>query len=719
MDVTMCIFNSKYMYSFQKTKYENSWQAPINFKNHLSYCELENAILLPPIASQRPFGDGCILDSTMKERPESYMSWGKWSPMAGQYRFDKDNLESLDGEYLYLGCLFNHYGHLIMDCCTRLWAYKNWKKLKPLFFVPINMHNKRFLSAIYRFLELYGIKEDKVTFLCHPAKAKYILLPEQSYVRTSYYSNEYLQTFSEVIKNIRPSIKNTPEKIYLSRTKLNMKENKEIGSELLDDLFQKLGYTIIYPECETLDNQIYLLMNATHIGLVQGTLIHSLLYTNCSEKELYIVNKSYLLPRQYVEALKFVKANPIFLDFYIAEYPAPIHIGPFLHIFNKNMQLFVDDNRIDIKNSLYFTERYLIKSLLKFDDITNRKRKNYMKYYPSSNPDNDNYFPPELIGIWANDYVPKILIERDKMMEHMPLQCLIDDNHNLKSMLSSIIAGTDLNNIIICSLHLAGKGWTDWSISEHVSGYPQSHRNIEAMKIRFLKNNFDIFYSVYYRDSGWQDEVCNGEMAGTTGKSRKIDGFKIRLGSGINNLYHIQYRAYAEAWLDWRADDAELIFDQGLKAIEIRLKVIDNSNDAQQVADSTTVFLSHSEYRQMNKDITMTHSAELINYLARKTLAKSYIEIGVFNGDTFLNVDIAQKTAVDPNFRFKYMEHKSENTFYFPVTSDAFSTTLIILPSKIPVIQAIMIFVLLMGYIFGSKHMLILSIVFHIVIRRL
>ncbi len=62
----------------------------------------------------------------------------------------------------------------------------------------------------------------------------------------------------------------------------------------------------------------------------------------------------------------------------------------------------------------------------------------------------------------------------------------------------------------------------------------------------------------------------------------------------------------------------------------------------------------------------------LINILAAQISARSYLEIGVREGDTFFNVDILHKTAVDPNFQFDPEEHKEENISFFPITSDEF-----------------------------------------------
>jgi hypothetical protein len=58
--------------------------------------------------------------------------------------------------------------------------------------------------------------------------------------------------------------------------------------------------------------------------------------------------------------------------------------------------------------------------------------------------------------------------------------------------------------------------------------------------------------------------------------------------------------------------------------------------------------------------------------LAKVNAAKSYLEIGVADGKTFLHVDFDLKHAVDPKFRFDTRNHESERCKFFETTSDDF-----------------------------------------------
>ena len=67
----------------------------------------------------------------------------------------------------------------------------------------------------------------------------------------------------------------------------------------------------------------------------------------------------------------------------------------------------------------------------------------------------------------------------------------------------------------------------------------------------------------------------------------------------------------------------------------------------------------------------MTRS-DRINHIARLCQAKHYLEIGVCHGETFFNIDIPRKVAVDPLFRFDFAGRSNEATTFLQIESDEF-----------------------------------------------
>ncbi len=68
----------------------------------------------------------------------------------------------------------------------------------------------------------------------------------------------------------------------------------------------------------------------------------------------------------------------------------------------------------------------------------------------------------------------------------------------------------------------------------------------------------------------------------------------------------------------------------------------------------------------------MGYAANLINKLAKKFSLKKYLEIGVRDGETFLNVSMPYKVAVDPLFKFDVSKYSDDSSAFFTETSDVF-----------------------------------------------
>ncbi len=130
-------------------------------------------------------------------------------------------------------------------------------------------------------------------------------------------------------------------------------------------------------------------------------------------------------------------------------------------------------------------------------------------------------------------------------------------------------------DVLTYQTHVGKDGWSKKWISENrISNALDQQRDIQAIKINFPAHK--VYYSVYYNDKeGWSPEVANGEMAGTTGKSKSIFGIKIRLDEAGAKEFDVLYRVHTfdGNWTSW-AKNGEAIYSYGqkLNAVQIKLE---------------------------------------------------------------------------------------------------------------------------------------------------
>ena len=85
----------------------------------------------------------------------------------------------------------------------------------------------------------------------------------------------------------------------------------------------------------------------------------------------------------------------------------------------------------------------------------------------------------------------------------------------------------------------------------------------------------DIQYQAHVQDIGWQDEVQNGEEAGTTGRKLGLEAIKIKLNHAPPNV-GVRYRAHVRdiGWQEWVENGQQAGTtgkDLSIEAIQIEL----------------------------------------------------------------------------------------------------------------------------------------------------
>ena len=97
--------------------------------------------------------------------------------------------------------------------------------------------------------------------------------------------------------------------------------------------------------------------------------------------------------------------------------------------------------------------------------------------------------------------------------------------------------------------HLQDRGWeTTMKKDGEISGLPGSGLRIEAIQLNLygsLAEKYDIYYRAHVQDIGWMGWVSNGAVAGTTGRSLKIEALQVKIVEkptyvGIEYYGHVQ-----------------------------------------------------------------------------------------------------------------------------------------------------------------------------------
>lgn len=145
----------------------------------------------------------------------------------------------------------------------------------------------------------------------------------------------------------------------------------------------------------------------------------------------------------------------------------------------------------------------------------------------------------------------------------------------------TVVANTTEKSISY-QTHVQDVGWQDWKTNGTMSGTSGRSLRLEGIKIK-LNNyeNLGVQYQTHIQNIGWEAETnrgwkSNGDMSGTQGLSYRLEAIQIKLTGTDADKYDIYYHVHAQnvGWMGW-AKNGESAGTAGygyrLEGIEIKV----------------------------------------------------------------------------------------------------------------------------------------------------
>ena len=502
----------------------------------LGFQVIEHGTILP--YKSTPLGGlkgalGGIVDNKGKFIRGSFVQ-----PLYENKGYTPESIQHSSKTVIYIGYFFPVWGHVITDNICHLWFLKSdfFKKAFkncPLVYIKFWGVNIKEQKNFWRLLEILEVGVDKFQEITQPTQFDKIILPDASINAKAYFTNEYRETI-DIVRNF--ALKNrmpiSSKKIYYFHGR------RQIGEEQLAEYFKSKGYEIISPEKLTLEEQLNLLINCESFASTVGSASHNSVFLRDGIETIFIPRVKELLFSSYQQILNQVNSvNANYVDSSLSLFKA--RNGPFCYIISDKLKKFFGDkfNGCEEENFKVFL-RYVKDSLSKGLAVNLREK----QYYDS----------------FLQNFMTQLKQREDLIKAYdMP-------SHWEEFRLP-----------LTYQTHVHKRGWRDgWKNGNDISNDIEQKLDVQAVKINFPNHN--VYYSVYYNDAeGWSEEVSNGEMAGTTGKSKSIYGMSVWLDEAGSKEFDILYRMHKfdGTWTPW-AKNGEIIYSYGqkLNAIQIKLE---------------------------------------------------------------------------------------------------------------------------------------------------
>ena len=129
--------------------------------------------------------------------------------------------------------------------------------------------------------------------------------------------------------------------------------------------------------------------------------------------------------------------------------------------------------------------------------------------------------------------------------------------------------------------HVSGEGWQNEVENGQIAGTVGEHKAIEAIRITGIEGlpegtNLGVTGIAHVQDIGWQNYVGTNQMAGTQGMALRLEAIQIRLTGADKDKYDVYYRVHAQdvGWMNLAKNDQQAGtagFARRLEAIQIRI----------------------------------------------------------------------------------------------------------------------------------------------------
>lgn len=195
----------------------------------------------------------------------------------GQFvpKFNRENIPYVDSDVVFVGNVFPQFGHFLLEHMNRAYAMLD-KKYKDMKVVLINNRDVDPVPKyMFELLELLGVKRKNVLILNETTRFRNVYVPVQGFNIPVYSSSAFGKMYDAIADAVK-SPKKTYEKIYVSRTA--MQSRRTFGEVVVQKIFEKNGYHIIWPETLPLKEQIGLVKNCKFLAGCAGTALHLALF---------------------------------------------------------------------------------------------------------------------------------------------------------------------------------------------------------------------------------------------------------------------------------------------------------------------------------------------------------------------------------------------------------------------------------------------------------
>lgn len=252
----------------------------------------QNAVVVPPPkdGNNRSVQWSGVLDAD-GNHVENSVTWRGTSQVTRAPAMPpEEEISELKGTWMFLGPLFGHFGHFLVESICRIWAYEQLKgKLDGVLYVPKFQNRPEHVMSVYEpFLKALGV-DCPVMNLADATRVENLYVPSQGFgmfqmIEGAPEFRDFINKYAGV--QVEPK---GAKKIYVSRSALPAIRGSILGEKILESWLEEEGYEVFHPQKHSHLEQIAAYKAATHVIAVDCSPLHLLALVGNGEQKVGII----------------------------------------------------------------------------------------------------------------------------------------------------------------------------------------------------------------------------------------------------------------------------------------------------------------------------------------------------------------------------------------------------------------------------------------------
>jgi hypothetical protein len=218
-------------------------------------------------------------------------------------------VREVDEEVVYLGWLFNHYGHFLMQSLARVWFLSEVAPSVRVVFHHASRPGWQPAPWALRMLEAFGVPRERIMVLREPTRLRRMIVPEPLFEPRSVSENRQVRAhlgmarpYRAVAERIAGPGKPSTQPVYLSRRLLPGSQRLIVGEGELEDVLRYNGFRIAHPQTMSFEDQVRLINEHTEIVSNAGSAAQNVLFALHAPRLHLLTNGPNFSPDYFMHA---------------------------------------------------------------------------------------------------------------------------------------------------------------------------------------------------------------------------------------------------------------------------------------------------------------------------------------------------------------------------------------------------------------------------------